>query len=203
MIFRWSRMHSIILIGSLLLVILIAFFSFYQYIYPRQQELEHLQLKLAEQDILIENADQNSQEIEDEVASSLNLQKQLPIDKAVNQLILNFEEIEKITNTTITLMTKSEDQLSNSKSEEATPDLKKINYQLNVISTNYDDMNQFLVELNNMDRLVEINNIEFTQINVENFELSIGVTAFYNPSLTALQIESPAFEYNQQEEDQD
>ncbi|WP_112181494.1 type 4a pilus biogenesis protein PilO [Paraliobacillus zengyii] len=209
MIFKWSRIYSLLSIGVVLLVIIIAFFSYYQFIYPSQQKVRYLEGELAEQDQLIENADLSKQELEDEVANSLDLQKQIPIDKAINQLILNVEEIEKKTNSTITLLTNSEDQVASDQDGEATSELTKINYQMEVLSPNYDEMNQFLTELTNMDRIVEINNIEFVQVEEGSIELSVGLTTFYNPTLTALQTETPTFEYDeeqeaeQQQEDQD
>lgn len=203
MIFKWSRIYSLISIGVVLLVILIAFLSYYQFIYPSQQEVKYLQDELEEQDQLIKNADISKQAVEDEVASSLDLQRQLPIDKAINQLILNIEEIENKTNSTITLLTNSEDQPASDQDTDATLDLTKINYQMEVVATNYDDMNQFLTELTNMDRIVEINNIVFAQTEDDTIELSIGLTTFYNPTLTALQTETPTFEYDQVQEKQE
>ncbi|WP_117170443.1 type 4a pilus biogenesis protein PilO [Paraliobacillus sediminis] len=204
MIFKWSRIYSLMSIGVVLLVIIIAFLSYYQFIYPSQQEVRYLQEELEEQDQLIKNADVSKQEVEDDVANSLNLQRQLPIDKAINQLILNVEEIKNKTNSTITLLTNSEDQVASDQDTDATSELTKMNYQMEVLATNYDVMNQFLTELTNMDRIVEINNIEFVQTEDESIELSIGLTTFYNPTLTALQTETPVFEYDQeQDQDQD
>ncbi|WP_117161306.1 type 4a pilus biogenesis protein PilO [Paraliobacillus sp. X-1268] len=209
MIFKWSRIYSLLSIGVVLLVIIIAFFSYYQFIYPSQQEVRYLEGELAEQDQLIEDADLSKQELEDEIVNSLDLQKQIPIDKAINQLILIVEEIEKKTNSTITLLTNSEDQVASDQDGEATSELTKINYQMEVLAPNYDEMNQFLTDLTNMDRIVEINNIEFVQVEEGSIELSVGLTTFYNPTLTALQTETPTFEYDeeqeaeQQQEDQD
>lgn len=201
MIFKWSRIYSLISIGLVLLVIIIAFLSYYQFIYPSQQEVRYLQDELEEQDQLIKIADVSEQEVADEVANSLDLQKQLPIDKAINQLILNVEEIESKTNSTITLLTNSEDQVASDQDKEATSELTKINYQMEVLATNYNDMTNFLTELNTLDRIVEINNIEFVQTEDESIELSIGLTTFYNPTLTALQTETPTFEYDQNQEE--
>lgn len=191
---NWSRKYSYILLGVLFLIGLMTILGFYRFIYPIQNNVEHLRAELESQEELIENTDMSKQALDGDNINSMELQRRLPIKKQINQFILAIEGIELKTGNTILLVNNSDDTLASIENSEDNLEVETLSYQIDVSSVNYDSMNQFIYELNNMDRIVEISQIEFSRTDDAGIDLSIGLTAFYNPSLTLLEIESPTFE---------
>jgi type IV pilus assembly protein PilO len=208
-------LFSIILILGLLLTALYFFF-----IVPKNTELENKERELATQEELLNVIQNQINNIKNNTfKSTTELQKKVPVKPLVEQLILDIEKAEILSDSSVVSInfgtSSVEDNFAQGEetiqeftegeqvSEEAPIEfpagLQKISVKLNVTSPSYFELEKFIETLENNRRIVVIDSFEFSgQAEITNLEqltspLSYGLSfaAFYLPNLTDLQDELP------------
>ena len=203
----WNKMHVFLLVLVMFISIGVYFGGYFYFISPVQSKVATVSEQLAIQEQIIANTDLSNTEVEDEQPTrSTNLQKKLPVEKNLDQLLLLLNQIENNTDVTIQQIISENTSLNKTMTKQLTnysEEIESLPMQIQLSSKNQASLNTFLQELSNLERIVNIDVIQIGAIGEKQMESTIGLTAFYNPSLTTLLIEAPTFEYDQQEEDQD
>ncbi|MBU8879562.1 pilus assembly protein PilO [Bacillus sp. FJAT-29790] len=169
-------------------------------------ERKHTELEMANQELtIIENSLKQSKE--KTVLSSMELQKQVPVKRLLDQLLLNIEKAEIISDTTISELklngtmkdeeidfqsnenqndrtseesNNSGDADASSKHEEKLPTgIKKISITLNGEAETYFDMEKFIGSLEELTRIVKIEALKFNGLNeIHSIEQNAEVVKF-------------------------
>ena len=99
---EWSKRHSIIIIFSVLMIIILSVGAYFLYIIPANNTLDQKksELKMSNQELSIIQ-DKLKQTSSQTIQSSMELQKQVPVKRLLDQLLLNIEKAEIISDTNI------------------------------------------------------------------------------------------------------
>lgn len=142
------------------------------------------------------------------------MQQKLPVAPLVDQLLLDFQRVEALSDTYILSM--DIDQSLNPVPQEESESvvegdegidgnqvsiegLKKITVYLSIRAKRYEDLFQFLVEMDRLSRIISIDSISFRgtdeQIMIDDYheslEFFVTVSTYYFPELTELEGELP------------
>lgn len=224
MISPLNKKERLLLIG-ITLACLITLFLFYFFIYSPQEDrlrVKHEELK-TEQKIL-EAIEKKTSQIENHsFRDTKSLQEQIPVDPLTEQLILQFEKVEVLSQSTIQSMSfakedflfsieENEDSALGNGGEPSveqviekdTSSIKRLQITMTVESENYFAMEKFISELENLERIVEINQLVFEGREEMSPVLDGGepqplsyqlvASAFYLPELTDLQDSVPTID---------
>ncbi|KAB8137500.1 type 4a pilus biogenesis protein PilO [Gracilibacillus oryzae] len=186
MTLKWSHRKTLILIASLLIIISLAALSYYRWIYPTQQTLDQLQAEIDQQNRLIQTVEEQKQQLNAEIDQAEQLQAQLPLHKDISNLIQQLETIEQETSTSIVSITTNQaEQLEDNTAAE----IAESQYVISLAADSYDNANRFLQQLTQLERIVEINQVEYAQSSpTSNLIATIGITTFFQPNLTNLSL---------------
>jgi type IV pilus assembly protein PilO len=206
---RFSKQQVLILL--LLLVLFVAVFAglYFYLLYPRYQQVEQLtDTVISEKKILAAIKADAAKQRDGLPESIVALQKKIPVKPLTEQLLLDLEKAEVVSDSTIASMSFSEGEnaaaennassngASTPSSSSALPDgLKKVTVQLTVQSPSYYQLERFLQTLENLDRIVSIESLSFAgnpeltsvDTKVNPLTYSLTVSAFYYPKLADLQ----------------
>jgi type IV pilus assembly protein PilO len=206
---RFSKRQLFVFV-LLLIALGAAFSSLYFYmLYPRYQQIEELTNTVAsEKKILAATKAEIAKQKSSLPESVVELQKKIPVKPLTEQLLLDLEKAEVVSDSTISSMTFNEEENAtgepqetdaSSKTEQSSsrlPDgLKKVTVQLTVQSPSYYQLERFLQTLENLNRIVSIESLSFTgnpeltsvDTEVNPLTYSVTVSAFYYPKLAKLQ----------------
>jgi type IV pilus assembly protein PilO len=224
MISALNKKERLLLIG-ITISCLITLFLFYFFVYFPQKDrlrVNYEELK-TEQKILAAIEKKTSQIENHTYRDTKSLQGQIPIDPLIEQLILQFEKVEVLSQSTIQSMsfTKEDFLFSSEENEDSsledggepsaeevldkdTSSVKRLQITMTVESENYFAMEKFISELENLERIVEINQLVFEGREEMSPGLDGGqpqplsyqlvVSAFYLPELTDLQDSVPTID---------
>ncbi|WP_044339507.1 hypothetical protein [Rossellomorea aquimaris] len=224
MISALNKKERMLLIG-MTSACLITLFLFYFFVYSPQKDrlrVTHEGLK-TEQKILAAIEKKTSQIENHSYRDTKSLQGQIPVDPLTEQLILQLEKAEVRSQSTIQSMSFSkEDFLFFSEENEDpapgdggeppveqvtdgdTSSVKRLQITMTVESENYFAMEKFISELENLERIVEINQLVFEGKEEMSPVLDGGqpqalsyqlvASAFYLPGLTDLQDSVPSID---------
>jgi len=187
-----SKKELILLLCSLLLIISVFVGGYFLFLKPKQQEISSKQSQLATEEQLLAAIQTRSGGTNQPSAESVaELQKKVPVKQQLEQLILDLNKAEVLSNSLITSMNFSEgevvlnpednqpeeqegiDETQQTESQgaeeseqqvESTPlpeGVKKLNINLNVASPNYYDLMEFLETVESLNRLVVIESVSF------------------------------------------
>lgn len=167
-----------------------------------QLETEYQMLELLQEQAM------EQEEIVDE--QTTHLQRKLPVDPLIDQLLLDLQRVEALSNTFILDMNFLKDRPANlivREDEDAeatvvveeTELLKEISANLSIVANSYEDLFQFLAEIDRLPRIVSIDSISFVGTNeqmmindqIENLHFLVTISAFYYPELPELKEELP------------
>ncbi|MET3697385.1 type IV pilus assembly protein PilO [Bacillus oleivorans] len=197
-------------------VILFTFFIFglllisgYQFVVlPLQASIETLEQQIKEETDLFQSVSEgDQQEVNDDKLRINELQKQLPPQPLVDQLILDLEKAELASDSLILNITFGDSSVEESPSDTETnvseeeqdqtvpqspaipSDVEKVTISMSVQSPTYEDLEEFLEELENMKRIIQIENLTFSgqgdlssQGNQTPVVFTIQISAFYYPN---------------------
>lgn len=204
MIARFSRRQLLVFV-LMLTVLGAAIIGLYFYLlYPRYQEIEELNNRVAnEKKILAATRAEIAKQKSGLPESVVELQKKIPVKPLTEQLLLDLERAEVVSDSTISSMAFNEEenetaepQGKTKQSSSAPPDgLKKVTVQLTVQSPSYYQLERFLQTLENLNRIVSVETLSFTgnpeltsvATEVNPLTYSVTVSAFYYPKLEKLQ----------------
>lgn len=201
---RFSKRQLFVFV--LLLIVLGAAFSglYFYMLYPRYQQIEELNNRVAnEKKILAATRAEIAKQKSGLPESVVELQKKIPVKPLTEQLLLDLEKAEVVSDSTISSMAFNEEENETAEPQEKTkqsssapPDgLKKVTVQLTVQSPSYYQLERFLQTLENLNRIVSIESLSFTgnseltsvDTEVNPLTYSVTVSAFYYPKLAKLQ----------------
>ncbi|WP_186576263.1 hypothetical protein [Aquibacillus kalidii] len=196
MIIQWNRIHIIIVTVAVLLPFALYFIGRSYYVGPLSDQVKSAQNQLQIQKNLLAKA---QQELDENATPTTELQKQLPVEQATDQLLLLLSDIETKANSTINqLALAGQDKQNEATDTEQTgisSAVKEVQYQLQVTSENYVGMYNFIQGLSAAERLVTIEQLEFSEAAEDSIAFSVTFSAYYNPDLAALKVEAPTYEF--------
>ncbi|XXM72264.1 hypothetical protein ACQ0QQ_21850 [Lysinibacillus sphaericus] len=201
---QWSILISAAVIG----VLLLAGVNFFV-LQPAEKRLQYKKEELGIQLKLQQAVEAKVDSIaENETLDSSSLQQKIPVDPSTEGIILDLEKAELISGSTIQSINfeKTDGALAPADNEEtdAVPpagsqlpaSLKRVQMTMTVESPGYFEMETFLEEIENLQRIVEINGLYFEgaqelKENMEGysedtFTLELTASAFYIPELEDL-----------------
>ncbi|WP_077621356.1 hypothetical protein [Sediminibacillus massiliensis] len=183
MILRWTRLRLILLAGCLLIVPL-AFISGWQYyVSPLKSEAEQVVVSLKS----VQTSTKGSGAAEQKDDSVENF-RMLPADRKTDEVLTMLWEIESGTKSTIENISSIEDH-DYFLEELNGPDLsglKSLSYRIDVTASDYKAMTSFLKKVEERERLINIERIQFGDTTEENLNFSIIFRTFYNENFLPL-----------------
>jgi type IV pilus assembly protein PilO len=219
-----NKKERLLLLG-ITLACLFTLLLFYFFFYSPQKDrlsIKHEELK-TEQKILAAIETKTSQIENHSYRDTKSLQGQIPVDPLTEQLILQFEKVEVLSQSTIQSMSFAKEDFLFSSEENGDPALendgepsgeqvtdkdtssvKRLQITMMVESENYFAMEKFIGELENLERIVEINQLVFEGREEMSPVLDgrepqpliyqLVASAFYLPELTDLQDSVPSID---------
>jgi type IV pilus assembly protein PilO len=213
---QWSIFFSVIAAGLLL----IAFLNFFL-IQPLEERIQYQEEELAVQLKLQKAIETKVNSITDnETVDSTSLQKKIPVEPLTERLILDLEKAELISGSIIQsiIFERTDGSLTEQGNEgsdgsvketQLPPLLKRLKMTMVVEAPSYFEMEEFLEEIESLERIVEINGLYFEgeeelKENMEGYNedtitFELTASAFYIPELddlkdggTAIQSPSPS-----------
>lgn len=218
MMIELERKHYVLLSSCVLLVVLgIAGFYYLSYA-PKEARAEQLHQEKTIEEQLIQVLEQQEQTAQANGNTTVELQRKIPVTPFLEQLILELEKAEVLSESTIVSMsfgegefvpastTLEEYETINDEEEETVQEevylpegLKKVTVNLSVESEVYEDLSTFLTALESLTRITQIESVSFTGLpevtstdqELEPLTYSVTVSAFYHPELDDLIEELP------------
>ncbi|ANB61913.1 pilus assembly protein PilO [Anoxybacteroides amylolyticum] len=210
----------------LMLVVASAVFTFLYFYTLKPLHLRVAELKTTvanEQKLVTTLQSQTAKQQTDMIDSAVELQKRVPVKPLVEQLLLDLEKAEVVSDSFIPNMSFNEDagigasqqsaaassatqQPSTTQQNKASitlpAGLKKVTVQLTVQSPSYYQLERFLQTLEQLPRIVSVESLSFTgnpeltsvESTVHPLTYSLTVSAFYHPGLASLQNQVPPFD---------
>ncbi|MDL4841671.1 hypothetical protein [Aquibacillus rhizosphaerae] len=203
MMIKWTRLQQMLLILVIVLGAASYLFGHIFFVQPIKNDVQLVKEEIEFQEHIIANAKKKVDDSE-QLETSTSLQQKVSVGKQTDQLLLLLKNIQDISNSTINQYSISYEPLTteqdtggnaNDQGTQGIAGIETINYELQVNSDNYSQMYTFLQELRSMERIVEINSIQFGSDAGDDFGFSVGFTAFYSPNLEELEPEAPTFEH--------
>jgi type IV pilus assembly protein PilO len=208
---QWSIFFSVIAAGLLM----IAFLNFFL-IQPLEERIQYQEEELAVQLKLQKAIETKVNSITDnETADSTSLQKKIPVEPLTERLILDLEKAELISGSIIQsiIFERTDGSLTEQGNEgsdgsvketQLPPLLKRLKMTMVVEAPSYFEMEEFLEEIESLERIVEINGLYFEgeeelKENMEGYNedtitFELTASAFYIPELDDLKDGVPAIQ---------
>ena len=186
---RFTRKHLIILGSSTIFLIGLSFLLIYLFVKPVEIQNESIQSSIAMQQKFLDILNEKQVENTAPVVSSTELQKKIPVIPLVEQVILDLEKAENVSNSKISNMSFSESDFYNPVEEEdtstdeqvdAAPEsspttdseetfdptllegLKQVIVTITVESPGYRELENFLSLIEHQTRITKVDSLNFT-----------------------------------------
>ncbi|WP_078379525.1 hypothetical protein [Sutcliffiella halmapala] len=215
MIIELQKKHYIIFSAIVsFLVIGIILFYYASYV-PKQTLLSQKEQEIQVEEQLIKMLEQQQASAGSGLGNTIELQRKIPVTPYVEQLLLELEKAEVVSNSRITNMTFGESDFTptttldeyidshtiNAEEEKQEQEaaylpegLKKVTVSLTVESENYEELTLFLEGLESLTRITQIESVAFTGMpeltsitqEIESLTYTVQVSAFYHPELSDL-----------------
>ncbi|WP_404347084.1 pilus assembly protein PilO [Sutcliffiella horikoshii] len=218
MMIELQRKHYVLLSSCILLIVLgIAGFYYLSYA-PKEVRAEQLQQEKTIEEQLIQVLEQQEETAQANGNTTVELQRKIPVTPFLEQLILELEKAEVLSDSTIVNMsfgegefipastTLEEYETMHDEEDEAVQEeaylpegLKKVTVNLSVESEVYEDLSTFLTSLESLTRITQIESVSFTgqpevtstEQELQPLTYSVTLSAFYHPELEDLIEELP------------
>lgn len=192
-----NRQHLLTGVIVLTASVLLYTGGYYLFVTPAKANVSELETQLGIQEELISGANSSSEETS--LASSTQLQEKIPVVKATDQMLLKIKQIETESKAMISSLSliPIEAQTTQSSDEGKTiPDgVEQIGYFIEASAENYGQMDAFLKKIAEMDRLIDIELVQFSNDTEEQLKFSVSFTTYYVPKLSTLSEEIPEETY--------
>lgn len=212
MMIELEKKHYILL-GSCVLLIVLGIVVFYYLTYaPKEARATQLQEEKRIEEQLIQVLEQQEEIATATGNTTVELQRKIPVTPYLEQLILELEKAEVLSDSKIVNMSFGEgeflpasttlEEYENMHEEEGViqeetylPEgLKKVTVNLSVESEVYEDLTTFLTSLESLTRITQIESLSFsgqpevtsTEQELEALTYSVTLSAFYHPELNDL-----------------
>jgi len=160
---------------------------------PRYQEIDRLAAIVQSEKKVLAAMEQNVSPKEGEALESLAaLQKKVPVRPLTDQLLLEFQKAEYVSDSVLLNVHFSEQEQAKGEEKEAPPTgIETVSAQLTVQSPSYYQLERFLEMLERAERIMAIESLTFTgqpeltstAMDVHPLTYSLTVRAFYAPQL--------------------
>lgn len=208
-----KKIIYILIIGVALTVTLVIG-SYFSIIQPKLAMRTNAEIQLENEQKMLELLQKNQHAKEERIIEqTTQMQKKLPVEPLVDQFLLDFQRVEALSDTYILYMDIDQNREPVPLDQEAIEDvvkgveedqvsiegLKKITVYLSILAKTYEDLSQFLIEMDRLSRIISIDSISFRgtneQIMIDNYleslEFFVTVSTYYFPELTELKGELP------------
>ncbi|MGG3915674.1 type II secretion system protein GspM [Rossellomorea vietnamensis] len=224
MISSLTKKERLLLIASAF-VCLFSLFLFYYFVYsPQQDRLEMKQKELKAEQQILSAVEAKTEQIETHSYKDIHtLQNQIPVEPLTEQIILQLEKAEVLSQSEIQSITfakedfaysseESDDTLEGDSQGSSNPQesgndhsgVKRLQMTMTVQSENYFEMEEFIHELENLPRVVEVNQLliqgreemspVLSEKGPEPLIFQLVASAFYIPGLSDLQDGLPSID---------
>ncbi|OIJ18374.1 hypothetical protein BKP45_12420 [Anaerobacillus alkalidiazotrophicus] len=206
----FTKKKLITLITGIVLVFISYLGCYFYLIYPKLTIIDQVTHQLETEKQILLTLEKSLLKEEDHIEETTELQRQLPVEPLMDQLLLDFQRVEALSNSYIISMTIDQDSTVHSVVQEDVEEnlensfdtiegIVVMNVSVTVNAKMYEDLFQFLVEIDRLPRIVSIDNISFigaqeTEIihdPQEYLEFFVTVSTFYYPDLYELSDEVP------------
>jgi type IV pilus assembly protein PilO len=183
---RYGKKEKLTLSAGVFVILMVIALGYLLYIQPARTTIKQKELELSNQQKLLEVIKSRNIESSGElIESSVNLQKQIPVEPMVDQFILDLEMAETVSNSQILsigfaeggagaeLGTATPEQPADTVDPAQTIDvdlqnipkpagIKEIMLDLAIQSKSYYDLEKFIETLEKLERIVKVNSITFS-----------------------------------------
>lgn len=180
-------------------------------VYPKFNERTVAENQLETELKMLELLQEQEAEQEEQLAEeTTHLQRKIPVDPLIDQLLLDLQRVEALSNTFILDMYFVKDRPANLAEHEVedteevvetedTEPLRQVSVDLSVVANSYEDLYQFLAEVDRLPRIVSIDSISFVGIEesmmiddqIESLQFLVAISTYYYPELPELREELP------------
>ena len=179
---KWNRTYTLL---SAVIVLLLALIWYYGQLYllePARESIAESKETLAGHQALFDLADSGQLSREDLEAEVEATRVRLPSEKTVDEIVRVLDEIENRTDVIIGQISLSNDSI-NTEQTYYPSGVSHIRYQLNFSAESFADFEQFIRELNNQERIVELNQLSIQQTSTDGVSGSVAVRYYYNDNV--------------------
>ncbi|MEW8969081.1 MAG: pilus assembly protein PilO [Mesobacillus sp.] len=217
---RFEKKNFMILTIAVLLSVLVYIGAYFLFINPLKDSLALKENQLKSEQQLSESFETRLAAAKEDYASTIELQKKLPVDPMVEQLVLDLEKAEVVSNSYITAMEFNQEsseaaavQAGETQGTETVtgdaeepmkvPDgLEKTAVMITVEADGYFELEKFIETLENLKRLVMVDSISFSgpeEISSLSDEkspivMTLTINSYYLSGLEDLQENNPKIE---------
>lgn len=179
---KWGKNETLIT----LMIVAIAAFVFYYgsryFLDPLNEALKVTEDTLTEHRLVIKQAELNEQNETMLKQEADTVRKSLPTEEAVDQIVEMFFGLEKSSDVSIESMNHHGVGLTEDAGTYPS-DISAIHYQMTLSSDSLAKVESFVEEIEDIERLIEIVELDLTKQSESNVEALITVRAFYNDSI--------------------
>ncbi|MEI2664580.1 type II secretion system protein GspM [Rossellomorea sp. LJF3] len=224
MISSLTKKERLLLIVSTFACLFSLFLCYYFVYSPQQDRLEMKQKELKAEQKILSAVEAKTEQIEAHSYKDIHtLQKQIPVEPLTDQIILQLEKAEVLSQSEIQSINfakedfaysseESDDTLEGNSQGSSSPQesgsdnsaVKRLQMTMTVQSGNYFEMEKFIHELENLPRIVEVNQLliqgreemspVLTDEGPEPLIFQLVASAFYIPGLSGLQDSLPSID---------
>ncbi|MRG87498.1 hypothetical protein [Salinibacillus xinjiangensis] len=193
-----NKIQKVILSVSTLVFVLGVVFAYFIMVRPLQQELERVEGSLSTEKLVLKKLQERINENEDMdiTAESIALQRQLPLIPNHEQIFVELNEAEDISDSVITNYTISDPiAAAFPDQEEDVEGLQSFTYDISVEAQTYEDMLTFIEYLEGNERILSIDFVSFSEPDEENIlTYEMTLTAFYTENFDGLRDIQPSID---------
>ncbi|MBM7541786.1 hypothetical protein [Amphibacillus cookii] len=182
MIIKWEKNYFLYLLLIIVFLIATGYYGNRLLLSEDRQSLTDSEEVLATQQRLLDQLLKADKAEEDWLDEAEKLRSQLPTEQNVDQLIDSVFELEERLDVTITRITKSTEPII-LEQDDYPHQINIIDYQLSFETVSLEGFNTFIRELNDMERFVELIQLEYQQPFDDQVSSNVTIRAFYNENV--------------------
>lgn len=198
--FNMNRKETILVVLSVLFLIALLLYSYFMLFQPaRETRLQAQQTLQTERQVLSSLQQQAAGETESEPASTLPLQRRVPVSPAEEVVLLQVGKAEVVSGTEIQNVAFSTGEMVIENPPEGVTGVSELLTTVQILSPDYDGILTFIEEVERLERITVTNSVTFTgpperteeAQEDEPIAMEITFSSFYRPDLTTLEGETP------------
>ena len=198
--FNMNRKETILVVLSVLFLIALLLYSYFMLFQPaRETRLQAQQTLQTERQVLSSLQQQAAGETESEPASTLPLQRRVPVNPAEEVVLLQVGKAEVGSGTEIQNVAFSTGEMVIENPPEGVESVSELLTTVQILSPDYDGILTFIEEVERLERITVTNSVTFTGPSERTEEaqedepiaMEITFSSFYRPDLTTLEGETP------------
>jgi type IV pilus assembly protein PilO len=218
MMIEIEKKHYLLLGSSVILILLGITMFYYLYYAPKEVRAAQLEQEIKIEEQLVQVLDQQAAAAGASAGNTVELQRKIPVTPYLEQLLLELEKAEVLSDSRIINMSFGDEVFTASATldeyvttdeeegetivteEEFLPEgLKKVTVKLSVESKVYEDLTAFLSSIESLTRITQIESVTFTgqqeltsvDQEVSPLTYTVALSAFYFPELEDLMEDLP------------